>query len=158
MLEGMRGSVWTLPACSHAMLCTAETAGWSSPLRQRGGSPLSDRPVPVGPVRAAEVQKARAQPADALQDWSEHLGTDVRVSSNSQSRSPGKSPRKGSATQKQQQQQHEPGNLGGFVMPHLRPRKPREPTLEERFWQFTPDLPEGSDSEDSADERALVSI
>ena len=31
------------------------------------------------------------------------------------------------------------------------------PSLEERFWQFTPDLPECSeDSDDSADERALV--
>lgn len=33
----------------------------------------------------------------------------------------------------------------------------RQPTMEERFWQFTPDVPESEDSDDSAEERELVS-
>lgn len=33
----------------------------------------------------------------------------------------------------------------------------REPTLEERFWQFTPDDAQSEDSDDSAEERELVS-
>lgn len=32
----------------------------------------------------------------------------------------------------------------------------RQPTMEERFWQFTPDVPESEDSDDSAEERELA--
>lgn len=50
--------------------------------------------------------------------------------------------------------------VSGFYREHgpAKTQQPKlyEPTLEERFWQFTPDLPDSDDSDDSADERALV--
>ncbi len=47
-------------------------------------------------------------------------------------------------------QEHGPRRFGDEVK--------RQPTLEERFWQFTPDVPESEDSDDSAEERELVSL
>ena len=47
-------------------------------------------------------------------------------------------------------QEHGPRRFGD--------QEKRQPTMEERFWQFTPDVPESEESDDSAEERELVRL
>lgn len=119
---------------------------------------------PGSPLR--EQQRVQEQRGSYLQGSSNRLEADLRVSGNGPSEAASReglreathlhpqgprSPLEKSRMQHEATRSHQTASgLPG------QPVKEREPTLEERFWQFTPDIPEGSDSDDSADEQALV--
>ena len=111
------------------------------------------------PTRGAMPSSRAQEPGNHQKQDTTHACLADNLWEQLQARQTGNPGQQGSARQALKQEE-EPGRLGYYQEHGPRrfgDQEKRQPTLEERFWQFTPDVPESEDSDDSAEERELVS-